>query len=80
MRLLDLSTDRPITGVLLMLTPEEAAELKDAVEDLLAQPELLHAHVSDSEEKHLVTVAVYTPRNLGRFSDKVQALIGADRE
>ncbi len=79
MRLLDDTTDRPMAGVLLMLTPEEAAELRDALEDLLAQPELMHAHVSDGEEKHMVTVAVYTPQNVGGFADRVQALIATDR-
>jgi len=75
MRMLDEDNNRPIDGLLLMLTPEEAAELRDTLDCLLTPPYKNHSHISDINYQREITVAIYTPDNIGSFAESVQRLI-----
>ena len=79
MRLLDEETNLPVRRILLLLTKEEAHELRDALEDCLRQPHGWHSHIPDAEYEREVTVAIYVPGDLGLFSERVRELIEQDR-
>ena len=78
MRILDQDLARPVRNVMLLLTPGEAAELRDTLEQLLANPDGNHGHVSDASYQREVTVAIYTPENYRNFASDVVALIESD--
>jgi len=78
MRILDERTDKPIKRILVLLTPEEAGELRDSLEHLLAQPNH-HLHVADAAFEREITLAIYTPDNLGSFHERVRLLIEQEK-
>ncbi len=78
MRILDETTDMPVKRALIMLTPEEAKELKGDLEDLLAHPDW-HSHVSDAAYEREVTLAIYTPDNMASFRERVRRLIEQEK-
>ena len=75
MRILDEDSNRATRRVILLLTLDEARELRDALAGLVEQPSRNHAHVADPEYQWEVTVAVYSPTELQHFSDRVKTLI-----
>ena len=75
MRILNEDSDQPIKSVLLLLTPQEARQIRNALEDLLADPDDCHVHIQDDVLRRQVTVAVYTPGNLKYFDSETIALI-----
>ncbi|MFO7908040.1 MAG: hypothetical protein ACQESR_22225 [Planctomycetota bacterium] len=66
--------------VLLCLTPSEAKELSDTAGYLALHPENHHAHVSSSDYRTEITVAVYTRENLHEFSEDLRELLGPELE
>ncbi len=81
MRILDDLSDAPLKRILILLTPEEAKELRDGLEDLLLQPDSNHIHVPDhATYQKEITVAVYTsdPANLSAFGERYRRLIELD--
>ncbi len=74
MRILDDDHNLPVHNVLIMLTPQEAKELRDQLLQLIASPDE-HIHVPDAEYKREITVAVYTPDNIHSFGQRGQLLI-----
>lgn len=76
MRIYDEEHKRPLTSILIMLTPSE-------VRDLLGQLKSLdvindHIHVDDEQYKREITIGLYTPQNIHNFSDEVIKLIQQD--
>jgi hypothetical protein len=81
MRILDEGNNTAITNMVLMLTFEEAMELRDGLDQLIASDlkQNLHTHVSDSEYEHEVAVAIYSAENQSNFSERVRSLIINDK-
>ena len=78
MRIYDHEAKRVLKSVTLFLTPEEADELGQSASDLAKNPVSHHHHVSDSEFKREIVVAVYTCDNAGEFDAESQKVIGTD--
>jgi len=73
-RILDESSDRPLTSVLILLTPEESDELLDKLRQLTpAKGD--HVHVNDKELTRGITMAIYTPDNLEFLHERVRRLV-----
>jgi hypothetical protein len=82
MRLLDEETDRTLRKLALYLTPEEAREVRDALEQLLIDREtvrLEHVHVDDREYEHHLTLVVYTAEQVDELQPRYRRLIIDDQ-
>ncbi len=75
MRILDEDNDKPIKTALVLLTPKEAREFRDALEQVLERPDNNHVHIPDSTYEREITIAIYTPDNLKHFNERVKMLI-----
>ena len=49
MRILDVNNDKVLNEVLLLLTSQEAGELRDTIDQILSQGTLEHEHILDME-------------------------------
>lgn len=58
MRLVDLDENRSIKSVGLVLTPAEASELKDGLDQMLAERAEFHVHVSSSDFQTELTISL----------------------
>jgi hypothetical protein len=74
MRILDESSDRALTSVLILLTPDEAKELLDGLTGLTSEKGD-HIHVNNERFSIGITVAIYTPQNSQFFNKRVRQLI-----
>ena len=80
MRIFAPDLDCKLDEVDLLLRPEEAAELRDALNCLLSRPPgSSHEHVADAEYQKEITVSVYTPGEPGDYSERYRRLIAEDR-
>jgi hypothetical protein len=66
MRILDMDNDKPITNVLLLLTPSEARQMTDFM-GILNSSYGNHIHVNDDDLDHEITIAVSTMDNINTF-------------
>lgn len=76
MRILDEDSDKAIKNILILLTPEEASELRDDLERMLqknASDE--HTHINDMEFEHEMTVAIYSSGEIDSFNERSKKLI-----
>jgi len=75
----DKGKDEPVRNVLLMLTFDEAKELRDSLDGLIERRSVVdHSHINDSEYKHEITIALYEPNGALPFSNMVKRLILED--
>jgi hypothetical protein len=74
MRILNQDDNRPVKSVLIMLTPSEAKELVDKINQLTPEKGG-HLHVNDESFLREVTIAIYTPVNMDSFHRRVIDLI-----
>ena len=74
MRILNQDDDKPIEGVLIMLTPFEAKQLSDFLSQLTPDAGD-HLHVNDETFMKEITIAIYTSENTHTFSRRVIDLI-----
>lgn len=79
MRILDVDTDRALHNIGLYLTPEEARQLLGYLEDLLKDPDNNHAHLTDSEYQHEITISIYTDSNVFFYDERSKRLISEGR-
>lgn len=85
MRILDEDRDSAINNVILMLTINEAMELRDSIDAILDHKQRGdHQHVDDNEFKHEITVAIYdhdlrSTYYFDQFSKRTQKLILDDK-
>ena len=81
MRILDESSDTPLSNVTLYFTLSEAGTLHNALDNLLAQPVSNHVHVSQEDYQKEVTVCIYDADNLDAddFSPRSLRLIRDDK-
>lgn len=78
MRILDQENDRSVKMVTLYLTKSEAAELRDSLEHILADPFSRHEHTSSNDYTKEVTVCIYDPDHLAQFDERSKRLILED--
>lgn len=81
MRILSDDKDEAIKSVMLLLTIDEAKELKGSLDELLVSNlKNDHIHIDDEDYKHEITVALYEPAGqISQFHERVQRLILEDK-
>jgi hypothetical protein len=79
MRILDEDGDKPLNAVIVYLTKTEAAELRDSLELILADPIGRHEHVSSDDYRKEVTICIYDKDHLDeQFHERSRKLILED--
>ncbi|CAI4033143.1 hypothetical protein DNFV4_03576 [Nitrospira tepida] len=78
MRLLDQRGDRKLDSVTIYLTADEARELRNDLDRLLANPQEHHAHVMSEDYRKEITVSIYDEANLEGFDARSKKLIRED--
>ena len=80
MRILNEADDKPMDRVTLFLTMSEASELRDMVNEMLADPiGHDHEHVSSDDYRKEVTVCIYSPDSPNQFDERSKRLILEDK-
>jgi len=75
MRILDEDRDQAIERVTVFLTRSEAGEMRDMLNALLSGDVDQHVHVSDSDFRREVTLAIYSEDDLSHFSERARRII-----
>lgn len=76
MRILNLDTDKTIDNVLILLTYQEACEVKDDLERLVSSNQQMnHSHISDAELKREITFSIYNKENMDKYQERIKRLI-----
>lgn len=79
MRILNEDSNKSMKNALLLLTVQEASELRDDLERLLSQKIFNdHSHINDSDYEHELTIALYNPDNIEEFNERTKKLISHD--
>ncbi len=79
MRILNEDSNKSMQNVLLLLTVQEASELRDDLERLISQKIFNdHSHINDSDYEHELTIALYNPDNIEEFNERTKKLISHD--
>jgi hypothetical protein len=73
----DKGKQEAVNNVILMLTLDEAKELKGDIEQLISRNSLdVHYHTNDQEYEHEITVGLYEPSGkITQFTPRIQKLI-----
>jgi hypothetical protein len=81
MRILNEENNAATTNIVLMLTLEEAKELRDGLDQLIESDltKNMHIHVSDNEYDHEITAAIYSCENQSSFIERIKSLIINDK-
>jgi hypothetical protein len=79
MRLLDEKSGQSLARVILYLTRDEAAELRDSLNALLGSSGDRHEHVSSADYRKELTVCLYDEGNLHGFDERSRRLILDDK-
>ena len=58
MRILNNDIDKAVSNITLFLTKNEAKELMDSLQDLIASDKSKHHHINDSQFQKEITVAI----------------------
>lgn len=79
MRILNEDSNKSMKNTLLLLTVQEASELRDDLERLISQKIFNdHSHINDSDYEHELTIALYNPDNIEEFNERTKKLISHD--
>lgn len=74
MRIIDKENKKTLNSILIMLTPNEAAELIDYLQGI--DPKIGdHLHIDDIDYKREITIAIYTDENQHFFSEEIRKII-----
>ncbi|TKG92988.1 hypothetical protein EYV94_18630 [Puteibacter caeruleilacunae] len=80
MRLFDQEKETLINDLLILLTIDEALELKCELERLIQQQKTDdHGHINNEDYTKEITVSVYDPNNIDNFSRRIKNLIIDDK-
>lgn len=72
---------RPINDMLLLMTAQEACEIRDDLERLIASDQLNdHSHINDADFKHQLTLAVYDENHLDGYQDHIKKFLKGIRD
>lgn len=76
MRIYNLDSNTKTNNVIIYLTPDEAQEMKYALEQIISDnTKHHHKHITDNEYKREITVCIYKEDNLSSFDDRSRRLI-----
>lgn len=79
MRILNEDNNKSMKNALLLLTVQEASELRDDLERLISQKIFNdHSHINDSDYEHELTIALYNPDSIEEFNERTKKLISHD--
>lgn len=80
MRILDIDNDKAIKNIMILLTTEEASELRDDLDGMLQKGIINdHAHVNDTEYEHEITIAIYDyGKTESFFNERTKKLVLTD--
>lgn len=79
MRILNEDSNKSMKNALLLLTVQEASELRDDLERLISQKIFNdHSHINDSDYEHELIIALYNPDNIEEFNERTKKLISQD--
>lgn len=79
MRILNEDNDNPLNAIILYLTKSEALQLRDFLEQILADPIGRHEHISSDDYSKEVTICIYDTDHLDQFNERSRQLILEDR-
>ena len=80
MRLLDKDNDRALKNLGVYLTIDEAKEVLGDLQQLIEHYSgSQHAHISDTEYEHEITLVVYLQDDLEQFDARSKTLIEEDK-
>jgi hypothetical protein len=80
MRILDQNNDKSLDNILLLLTIDEAKELRDDLVRLLMQKtDNDHGHINDISYSKEITVSLYEQNKIKGFNDRIRKLIVDDK-
>lgn len=77
MRIYDPSTNRVLSEVTLLLTPEELNHLAGYAESLAEEPSVAntHAHIDDAEFQREILLVVVTEETVPTFVERLQEIL-----
>jgi len=79
MRMLDEIRDQSVSVITILLTREEAEELRDSVASILGDRIGRHEHISSQDFQKEITIAVYDDATIESFNERCRRLIREDR-
>jgi hypothetical protein len=79
LRILDEQVNKSLDAAIIYLTKQEAAELRDSLEQLLAEQLGRHEHISSDDYRKELTVCIYDPNQLDQFDERSKRLIIEDK-
>jgi hypothetical protein len=79
--MLDDISDKSLKNVLLLLTWNEAREIKDKLEELIHDygQKGLHAHVGDDDYQHELTFSIYDKNDISEYNPRIRILLKDDK-
>jgi hypothetical protein len=76
MRILDKETDKTLKDIILLLTVNEASELRDSLESILKEIDYMqHEHINDIGYEHEISIALYNYTEINSFDKRIRKLI-----
>lgn len=79
MRILDDATDTTRDSMTLLVTRDEAQQLREQLDALLGSPDVEHVHVASGDAQKEVVIALYDVQRLDDFTDRFRRLILTDQ-
>lgn len=79
MFILDETSDKSLSNIILYLTPAEAVELRDSLKSLIEKPIDNHSHISNINYDKEITVCIYDTNDLTGFDQRSIDLITNDK-
>jgi hypothetical protein len=78
MRILDMDSDKKVDRVTILLTRDEAEQLRRAVTNVLTDSGYDHDHVIPEDLQKEIIIAIYDEADLCSFNERCQGLILRD--
>jgi len=78
MRILDDDASKKVDHVTILLTRDEAEELRIVFANVLANPKHDHGHVISEDYQKEIIIAIYDVADLSSFNERCQRLILKD--
>jgi len=76
MRILDKETDKTLKDIILLLTVNEASELRDSLESILKGIDYMqHEHINDIGFEHEISIVLYNYTEINSFDKRIRKLI-----
>ena len=78
MYILDETSDKSLSKIIVYLTMSEILELKDSIDSLLVKPQNNHMHVPSEDYKKEITICIYDKDRLTGFNERSMKLLTSD--